>query len=58
MENKTIKVNRKLETNFPGVFAAGDCTGRPYQVTKAVGERAVAALEAVSYLHKIESGSK
>lgn len=58
MENKTIKVNRKLETNFPGVFAAGDCTGRPYQVTKAVGEGAVAALEAVSYLHKIESGSK
>lgn len=58
MEEKTIKVNRKLETNFPGVFAAGDCTGRPYQVTKAVGEGAVAALEAVSYLHKIESGSK
>ncbi|WP_341877955.1 NAD(P)/FAD-dependent oxidoreductase [Defluviitalea saccharophila] len=58
MEDKTIKVNRRLETNFPGVFAAGDCTGRPYQVTKAVGEGAVAALEAVSYLHKLESKNK
>lgn len=50
IEDKTIKVNRRLETNFPGVFAAGDCTGKPFQVTKAVGEGAVAALEAVSYL--------
>lgn len=58
MEDRTIRVNRKLETNFPGVFAAGDCTGRPFQVTKAVGEGAVAALEAVSYLHKIENKGK
>lgn len=58
MEDKTIKVNRRLETNFPGVYAAGDCTGRPYQVTKAVGEGAVAALEAVSYLHRLESKNK
>ncbi|HHW66958.1 MAG: thioredoxin reductase [Epulopiscium sp.] len=58
MEDKTIKVNRRLETNFPGVFAAGDCTGRPYQVTKAVGEGAVAALEAVSYLHRMENKNK
>ena len=58
MEDRTIKVNRKLETNFPGVYAAGDCTGRPFQVTKAVGEGAVAALEAVSYLHNIESKKK
>jgi len=58
MEDKTIKVNRRLETNFPGVYAAGDCTGRPYQVTKAVGEGAVAALEAVSYLHRMENKNK
>ena len=57
IEDKTIKVNRRLETNFPGVFAAGDCTGKPFQVTKAVGEGAVAALEAVSYLHKLESNN-
>lgn len=58
MDGKTIKVNRQQETNFPGVFAAGDCTGKPFQVTKAVGEGAVAALEAVSYLHKLESKNK
>lgn len=52
IENKAIKVNRFMETNMPGVYAAGDCTGRPYQVAKAVGEGATAALEAVSYLHK------
>ncbi|WP_058486146.1 NAD(P)/FAD-dependent oxidoreductase [Defluviitalea phaphyphila] len=58
MEGKTIKVNRRQETNFPGVFAAGDCTGRPFQVTKAVGEGAVAALETVSYLHKMDIEKK
>lgn len=53
-ENNAIKVNRNMETNFPGVYAAGDCTGRPYQVSKAVGEGVVAALQASSYLHQIE----
>ena len=53
LENNSIKVSRFMETNMPGIFAAGDCTGRPYQVSKAVGEGVVAALEAVSYLHKI-----
>lgn len=52
IENKAIKVNRMMETNMPGVYAAGDCTGRPYQVAKAVGEGTVAALQAVSYLHE------
>jgi thioredoxin reductase (NADPH) len=52
IEDKAIKVNRMGETNFPGVYAAGDCTGRPYQVAKAVGEGSVAALQAVSYLHE------
>ncbi len=53
LQNNSIKVGRQMETNMPGVFAAGDCTGRPYQVSKAVGEGVVAALEAVSYLHKL-----
>lgn len=54
VENKAIKVNHVMETNMPGVYAAGDCTGRPYQVAKAVGEGTVAALQAVSYLHTKE----
>ena len=45
-----IDVNRNCETNIPGCFAAGDCTGRPYQYTKAVGEGNVAAHSCAKYL--------
>lgn len=45
-----IVVNRRCETNLKGCFAAGDCTGRPYQYAKAVGEGNVAAHAAVDYL--------
>ena len=45
-----IAVNRKMETNLPGVFAAGDCTGKPYQYAKAVGEGNVAAHSVIEYL--------
>lgn len=50
MEGPHIKVNRQMETSIPGVFAAGDCTGKPYQLAKAVGEGLVAAQSAVRYL--------
>jgi thioredoxin reductase (NADPH) len=43
VENGHIRVDRTMATNLPGVYAAGDCTGRPYQYTKAVGEGNVAA---------------
>ena len=49
-ENGTVTVGRDLSTNLPGVFAAGDVTGAPYQIAKAVGEGATAALSAVKYL--------
>ena len=52
IEDKHIKVNRKQETNLPGVFAAGDCTGPPYQVAKSVGEGQVAGLSASKYASK------
>lgn len=45
-----IKVDRTMATNIPGVFAAGDCIGPPFQVAKSVGEGLVAALNAVKYL--------
>lgn len=44
-----IQVNRQQMTNLPGVYAAGDCTGKPYQVAKSVGEGQVAGLEASRY---------
>ena len=50
MEGPHIVVNRAQETNLPGCFAAGDCTGRPYQIAKAVGEGNVAADSIVKYL--------
>lgn len=51
-----IIVNRQMETNIPGIFAAGDCTGKPYQVGKAVGEGLTAALSAVRYLDAEKNG--
>ncbi len=50
IEDDVIKVDRRMATNLPGVFAAGDCTGGPLQVSKAVGEGHVAALSACEYL--------
>jgi len=52
MEGEHIKVNRNMETNIAGCFAAGDCVGKPYQFMKAAGEGQIAALSAVSYLDK------
>lgn len=49
---KYIDVNRKQETNIPGVYAAGDITGPPYQMAKAVGEGCVAGMEAAQFARK------
>lgn len=46
-----IKVNRRQETNVPGVFAAGDVTSEtPRQIATAVGEGVTAVLHAEEYL--------
>lgn len=50
MDGAFIRVNRRMETSVPGVYAAGDCTGLPLQVAKAVGEGCVAALSAAQSL--------
>ena len=49
-----VKVNRRMETNLPGVFACGDLTGTPYQYIKAAGEGNVAALSAAAYIDRNE----
>lgn len=51
-EGNHIKVDRALQTNLSGCFAAGDITGRPYQYAKAVGEGNVAVHSAIDYLHE------
>jgi thioredoxin reductase (NADPH) len=47
-----VTVDRHARTNLAGLFAAGDCTGRPYQYAKAVGEGNVAAHSVVEFLRE------
>ncbi len=49
VEGGYVKVDRKMATNLPGVFAAGDCTGGPLQVAKAVGEGLIAGQSAAAF---------
>ena len=56
-EMKYIQTNKKMQTNVPGIYAAGDITGPPWQVAKAVGEGCVAGLEAAGYAKKLGQGS-
>lgn len=50
MEQGHIKVDKNMKTSIEGCFAAGDCTGKPYQYIKSAGEGQVAALNSVAYL--------
>jgi thioredoxin reductase (NADPH) len=47
-----IVTDQKQKTNVPGIFAAGDICGPPWQVAKAVGQGCVAGLEAATYAKK------
>jgi len=52
MESGHIRAGLSAETNIPGVFAAGDCSGTPYQIAKAAGQGQIAALSAAVYLER------
>ncbi len=52
MEDNHIRVDRNMQTNLLGCYAAGDCTGRPYQYTKAAGEGNVAVHSALAFLNE------
>ncbi len=45
-----VEVDRAMRTNIPGLYAAGDCTGLPLQIAKAVGEGLIAAQDAARSL--------
>jgi len=47
LEGSFIRIDSDFKTNLEGVYAAGDCTGKPLQVAKAIGEGQVTALNAV-----------
>ncbi len=53
-EGPHVKVNVDMSTSIPGIFAAGDIAGLPYQYIKAAGQGNSAALSAVSYLTALE----
>jgi thioredoxin reductase (NADPH) len=50
LENGYIKADIHMRTNIQGLFAAGDCTGKPHQYMRAAGQGQTAALMAVEYL--------
>lgn len=50
MENGFVVTDSAQATNITGLFAAGDCTGKPWQISRAIGQGQVAALTAVHYL--------
>ena len=52
LEDGFIKTDAMMRTNLAGVFAAGDCTGKPHQYMRAAGQGQIAAFAAVEYLDK------
>jgi len=50
-----VVTTQKQATNVPGIYAAGDITGPPWQMAKAVGEGCVAGLEAAAYVKKLRA---
>ncbi len=52
-EKGCIPTNAKQETNLEGVYAAGDVTCGEQQVAVAVGQGAVAGIEAARYVRKL-----
>jgi ferredoxin/flavodoxin---NADP+ reductase len=54
IENNAIKVNERMETNLPGVYAAGDAVTHPGKlklITTGQGEAAIAVNFAATYIN-------
>lgn len=51
-EGNRIVTNENGETNLPGLYAAGDCTGGLLQIAEAVAKGAKAGLAAVRFLRE------
>lgn len=54
VEKGYVAVDRRMATNLPGLFAAGDCTGGPLQAVKAAGEGLIAGQSAAAYVSDLE----
>jgi len=55
-KDNNIKADKNQETNFPGIYAAGDVTGGIRQITTAVGEATTAAMNAYLFIKKVWYG--
>ena len=53
-EKGFVAVDRRMATNLPGLFSAGDCTGGPLQAAKAAGEGLIAGQSAAAYVADLE----
>lgn len=53
-----ILVDGEMATSVPGVFAAGDCVGTPYQVAKAAGEGNIAGISAAKFIENHAKSEK
>jgi len=53
VQSNKIVVSSNMETNVPGLFAAGDCTPGLMQISKAVGDGCIAGIQAIAYLRKL-----
>lgn len=51
----SVTVNRACATSIAGLFAAGDVTGKPWQLSKAVGEGLIAGQAAAEFLNRAQS---
>lgn len=47
-----IVVDKNMQTNIEGLFAAGDCTGGMLQISKAIYEGSKAGTEIIKYIRK------
>ncbi len=54
LNDNYVKVDSSFATNVEGIYAAGDCVGRPFQIGKAVGEGQLAALNAIKTIENNE----
>ena len=58
LDGSYIRTGRNMETNLEGLYAAGDCTGTPLQVAKAVGEGMTAGQKAMAYAANMKKAEK
>jgi thioredoxin reductase (NADPH) len=55
LDGNFINVDKHMETNISGLYAAGDITGKPLQLSKAVSEGLIAAQHAALQIDKEEN---